>query len=364
MNLNFSLSRCLLAVTLFAFGGLWLYSSTLRASESKKKFAARLHRQVNNLKTMSTRSRALGGSYAALNNGAAGTYENPAALGAQTTQQAHFEMGYDTLKGGGNHGNVIVVNAGGAVNLNAVNPDYWPRSQIGNRTLGVIIHRKEVNVDDQDGLALNTTGMSLGYGQSFRGGKFYGGIAGSVFQGEFSDDNETVEQEDFRIWEVKVGAIVRASKTLSIGGTLSLGRNRYDDGGSLFGTKAHGYQFAMRVGAAYEVSEKTLLVSDLVRDSLENVFKVNKGFNQQTTWRISAGIEHVVLPDKLTLRGGIYYLSNSFDSRRSPLQAVDDEWVGFTGGISYFRNLFEFSYSLDIRTTGEAANFFKIGIEW
>ncbi len=331
--------------------------------KDSEKFDVRMHRQIYTQKSMSARARGLGGSYAALANGAAGVFENPAGLGAQTNRQGLFEISFDEIASGGRDAEIVNLLVGGAINLNATAPHYWPREHIGNHTFGLMIRHTNIEVSGRDGLESDLTAFTVAYGRSFRGGAMFGGVSFSFGMGEYADDDRLIDQ-DPKVWEFKVGAIVRPTQELSVGATLSLGRNTFKEHGRLVQAKGHGYEFELRGGVAYEVDERTLVVGDIMHGTLENYMRGVSANNEHTLWKFSGGLERIVIPERVTVRGGLYYFLDSFDGRNTFSERLVDDWFGFTGGVSYYKDLFEFGYTLDIRTSGEVLHYFKVQIDW
>ncbi len=331
-------------------------------SAGEDEFHVRRHRAMYWNQHMSQRARGLGGSFAALSNGASGVNENPAGLGAQTDREISFDLGFDEVDKGGDHATLISISAGGAFNINACAPEYFPRDNMGNMTAGFMLRHSEVNFSDNDGLESGLDGIALAYGRSFRGGKFYGGISFSYDEGDYNDDDRRIDT-DIILWEIKLGGIYRVSTDLAIGATMAFGRGNITGNGVLDSADGDRTLIELRVGAACQLTPETLLVADILRTSIDN--DLEDDFDEEhSIWRLSAGIEHQLIPDSLRARGGLYYMHDSYYGRNAPSASMVDDYAGITGGLSYFKDMFEVGYTLDIRTTGEVGHFLRFELDW
>jgi hypothetical protein len=342
---------------------LLILCAATQASEEDEDYYIRIHRTTFGGGAISPRARGLGGAYVALANGASAIYENPAALGAQTNREAVFDLGYDEIDSADNHASLITLNAGGSFNINMCAPEYWPRDTMGNHTGGAIIRNSRIEMSDSGGQEVSSDGAVLAYGRSFYGGRVFGGLSLAYDDIQNANDNLTVNTNMER-WEMKAGWIYRPSRQMAVGGTLTYAWGDISrkaagadpDAGDL-------KDLRLRWGAAYQISRESLLVGDIEHGSIETTYRGSIQ-EEHSLWKISSGVEHVVIRNVLTLRGGGYYLTDNFTARNSLSRSQVDEYFGFAGGVSYFRDALELSYNLDIRLTGEVGHFIRLGYQW
>ncbi len=333
-----------------------------RLAAGENQFHVRTHRATYWHPGLSPRARGLGHSYAALSNGASGVYENPASLGAQTDREVLFDLGIDELDEGANEATWVTIHAGGAFNINACAPHYWPRENVGNHTAGFVIRHNGVEFSERDALTTDLDGIVLAYGRSFRGGRAFGGMALAYDEGDQADDDATIDTDILR-WEFRLGGIYRATKTLALGGVLALARGELDGTGTRLDQDGELSHVEIRGGAAYQLTPATLLVGDVVHAVFETDLERDM-YEEHSIWTLSAGMEHVVVPDTLLARGGIYYTRDSYNARNAPSGSLVDDWAGISGGISYFKDMFTLGYTLDLRTTGNVGHFFRVEYDW
>lgn len=340
---------------------LALYATFSYAASDK--YTIRFNRRLFEQSSMSTRARGLGHSYAALSNGAAGVLENPAGLGAMVTRETLMEMGFDTVDEGGDEAAVFEFHAGGAINLNAASPHFWPRDNLGNHTVGAFLRYNSLEAERNDDEEATFTGIVLAYGRSYRGGRHFGGISLSYNEGGHENDGLTIDEVNQR-WEFKVGGITRPYDHLALGATFSYGRGSISDESFITHNNGEVRSWELRVGGAYQLTDETLLVADITRQSLDVDFSTDTIYHEHKLWKLSGGLERVVIPSKLTLRGGLYLTHNNYDGKGLNTDSQIDDYFGITGGGSYFIDKVELGWTLDLRTTGEVGNYFKVGLEW
>ncbi|MBN2713780.1 MAG: hypothetical protein JXR97_15285 [Planctomycetes bacterium] len=339
-----------------------LVSSISYGSDETTEFHIRSDRELFSDTSMGTRAKGMGKSYTAVAGGAAGVIENPASLGAMTYREAIVEMGFDQIDAGTGEADIFTVNVGGAVNLNACAPEYWPRDNMGNHTVGMVIHHKGMDYTSAQDLDTNLTGFVLAYGRSFRGGEHFGGISLRYSEGGY-DNPDLSTNSDLARWEFKVGGITRPVENLALGMTFSYGRGSITDEGTSDDNAAISH-FEFRVGAAYQLTDDVLLVTDLSREDLDIEYSKDTLYDEHNIWRLSGGLEKIMIPERLTLRGGMYILHDDFTTKGTSYANQIDDFVGITTGGTYYRDALDFSWSLDLRTSGEWGNFFKIGYNW
>jgi len=333
----------------------------------RDKYYARSHRAVHENHMLSPRARGLGGTYAAIVNGTAGVIENPAGLGAQTDRQVLSYLGVDSLEDGDNCGHWLVIGAGGSFNLNACMPETWIRENVGNQTVGFFIHHSGIEWDNAGELASDLDGLVMAYGRSFRNGKAFGGVAIGIFEGDWSDDRHLVDRNYSR-WEFKAGGIYRATSRMAFGGHILMALGDIANDATYLNWDGDVAHFEMRGGAAYELTARTLVAADIshgwwkgdLEDSGDRKVEEN-----HDVWRLSAGLEHIVIPSRLTARGGIYYTHDDYQyASGGDARSVEDAYFGAAGGLSWYRDEIEIGYTLDLRDTGEMGNYFTFGYNW
>ncbi len=326
-------------------------------------FFTKASRALHESETISPRARAMGGSYAALANGASGVYENPAALGAQTDREAILDLGFTDVEGDGNSMDIVSINVGGAFNINARNPHYWPRDNLGNHTWGVVYHRADVSLDSVDALEGDIQGLTLAYGRSFRGGRFFGGLALDYTRGDITSDSAFTRIWDR--WAIRAGGIVRPFEPLALGATLELAGLSGGRDDRPFDTPNKSTAWAFRTGASYEASEMLLLVGDISYRKLQQEQReVGLQREEHSIWRYSAGLEASLVPDTFALRGGLYYLQDSFNVENLLMDDTVEEVVGVTLGGSYYYEGFDIGYTLDADFDGDLSHLFRLEYDW
>jgi hypothetical protein len=328
-----------------------------------EEFYTKASRALHENRTVSPRARAMGGSYAALANGASGVVENPAALGAQTDREAILDLGFTDVEGDGESMDIVSINVGGAFNINARNPHYWPRDNVGNHTWGVVYHRADVTVSSTDTVEGDIQGITLAYGRSFRGGRYFGGLAFDYTRGDITGDDFFTRIWDR--WSVRAGGIVRPVERLALGAVIELGGLSGGRDDRPFDTPSKSTAWEFRSGASYEVSDMLLLVGDIgYRKIQQEQREGGLQLEEHSIWRYSAGLEASVVPDTLALRGGLYYLHDSFNVENLLMGDTVDDVVGVTAGGSYYLDGFDFGYTLDADFDGDWSHLFRIEYDW
>ncbi len=276
-------------------------------------------------------------------------------------------MGVDSLEDGDNRGHWLVIGAGGSFNLNACMPETWIRENIGNQTAGFFIHHSGIEWDSAGELASDTDGLVLAYGRSFRNGKAFGGLAMGVFEGDWNDERHLVDR-NYRRWEFKAGGIYRATSRMAFGGHLLMALGDITNDATYLNWDGDVAHFEIRGGAAYELTARTLVAADLSHGWWEGDLEDasdNKVDEDHSVWRLSTGLEHIIIPSRLTVRGGIYYVNDDYQyAAGGDAQSAEDAYFGVAGGVSWYRDEIEIGYTLDMRDTGEMGNYFTFGYSW
>lgn len=314
---------------------------------------------------VSPRTRALGGSFAALSNGASGVYENPAGLGAQTQHEVFSDFTFDRLDDKGQRLGIMHIHVGGAVNLNALYPEDLPREKVGNQSAGLVYRYSALDyrrrIGERGG---DRQGVTLGWGRSFYNGRFFVGGAVGVDRMDIRDDDGLFDH-DWRRYELKVGSIYRVSRTLAVGGTVTwgIGKYDYDEMSSPLQKGEMGY-LDWRIGLGYQPSRRWLLASDLSRKTIELIDDSQDAHHDHAIWRLSGGVEHPLIQNVLVLRTGLYWEKDFFDSAGSWITDAQDASGGWTAGLSYYYKDWEFTYGVDLATTGDVANTLRLEYAW
>ncbi len=350
--------------TLWLGLGAWLLPMLIgggfAAGSDSDYYNIRTSRAFIDQSTVSTRSRALGGSYAALNDGAASTYENPAGLGAMSGHQTSVDLGLGGYSVGGDDVRQVELNLGGAFNLNSLAPEYYPRETYGNHTLGVAVTHRDLDWDDNRDLRADVTALTLAYGRSFAGGQNFAGLALAY---EYADKRDTgsIESDWYR-WQVKFGGIFRPTRELALGALVDFGVGRIKDTRPQNNAEGNSWHSEVRVGASYELCGGTYLVGDISLRKVEvSEEEPPDQVQKHDIWTFSAGLEKNLIPQRLTGRVGGYYVNDSFDGRGLNWDNITDDYWGLAGGVSYYKDEFDLGYTLDLRLTGEVANYFNFG---
>lgn len=345
---------------------LGLLCGVTHAADDTQEFRRRNDRQIHDVSTVSSRAQALGGSYAALSDGAAGVYENPAALGATTDHEGITDLGFDYLDDQGQHADWVNVNVGGVVNLNKASK--LDRTVYGNHTAGLVYQHRGVDYDTSS-LEGDINSVIGAYGRSFRGGRFFGGSSLAYHTGDWdgADNGPNAFEHYWRRIEMKVGGIYRLNQRTAVGSTLMFGAGEFENKhGYLLGDgRARSVEF--RTGFANQINRKTLMVGDFSQKYLGLIDDGQGTYQEHHITRFSNGLEYSLIKDKLVLRGGWYWEADSFSSEMPDMIDDEDNWVnetlsdrhdnsgGITLGFGYYYKQFEFGYGVDIGTTGDVA---------
>lgn len=86
------------------------------------------------------------------------------------------------------------------------------------------------------------------------------------------------------------------------------------------------------------------------------------------SWGLSVGVEQLVVPDVMALRGGLYYDRTSY-SGSGTVSFVDGNSYskgrfGLTAGFGIKLYSFDLGYSLDVNSGGDVKNLLDFSAEW
>lgn len=335
----------------------------LRADDTTD-FRVRYGEQFLRTQALSPRATGLAGTYAAINDGANSTLENPAALGAMVGREVVNNVGIDAIRESGDSATFVNCTVGGAFNLNASAPEYHPVDQMGNHTIGLAYSRADGWVDDANGLGREGNAITLAYGRSILSGRVLVGGALS-YESAAINDNGGYDLEYNRLG-AKVGTILRLTDRFNIGGLASYagGPGQQDAvGGDIDSYVEH---WELRGGMSYQLREDLLLASDI---SLENLKQGQedgpKREEEHDIFRLSSGLEYALRPDELTLRSGVYFQQDAWREKNMPAyDDTDENEFGLALGASYFRNNWSIEYDAQLQTTGDHSHFMSFVLDF
>lgn len=343
--------------------GLCLIPLSVHADDDND-FRIRYGEQFLRTISLSPRATGLGGTYAAINDGANSTFENPAALGSMMGREVVTNTGLDFIREGGDSATFVNCTVGGAFNLNASAPQYHPVDQMGNHTLGIAYHRSDGWVDDSDGLGRESNAITLAYGRSIMMGRIL--IGGSVsYEDAGVNDNAGLDLEYYRLG-IKGGMILRVNEQFNIGGLVSYAGGPGEQNAAQGTIESYVEHFELRTGMAYQYTEDLLFAADM---SFENLKQgQDDGMRREeehSIFQLSAGTEFAIIPQELLLRGGLYYKQDSWRQKGLPGYEDEDESEGGLAlGANYYRDNWSLEYDLQLQTTGDHSHFFSFVLDF
>lgn len=336
--------------------------NSLKANQKERQqFARRNDRAIHDGEEMSARARGLGGVYGALSNGAAGIYENPAALGAMMKHETTGDWSYDSLNDDDVETSINQINVGGAVNLNHIN--HLDRASCGNHSFGIAYHRTGFDYDGLQGQEQHINGVTVAYGRSLlRGRVFVGGSFG--WRGGKGEDDQDLWDHEYDRYEFKLGSIYRHNRQLAFGGTILVGVGSVENDAGYDITDGDAVNVAIRGGLSYQMTSKMLLASDLSFQYLAITDSERNSHHKHNITRFGVGGEYLIFEEKLTGRAGAYYERDNFHGKNTFLTDENDDQAGFTFGFSAYWKALELSHAFDVSTRGDIQNTIKLGAEF
>ncbi len=354
--------------------GLLLLSQGFAADDAQE-FRRRNDKMIHETSPVSARSQALGGSYAALSNGAAGIYENPACLGAATDHEGITDLGFDYLDDSGKHVNVVNFGVGGMVNLNKSSG--FDPAVYGNHSVGIVYQYQNYDYDSGGDGGINR--VIGAYGRSYMNGRLFAGGSLGYHAGNWDAGGDIDDAELDHYWrrvEMKAGGIYRMNQRMAVGSTLMTGFGKFENQAGYPLEEGRARSFEFRIGFANQLNRKLLMAGDFSQKYYGLIDDDHSGYQEHYISRFSNGYEYKLINDRLTVRGGWYWEADTFHADASELddgQTYDDNETmssrhdnsgGITLGFSYYYGNFELSYALDIGTTGDVANTFNFELDF
>lgn len=341
---------------------LALVAAPLWSQEREAQFLLRNQAAAIDGETVSSRTAALGGSYAARAGGVAGLYENPASLGVMQAHELRNEYGWQQRKGPGVTGRQTHYQVGAAINLNRV-ADNLPRSQYGNQTAALGYRRSYLTYDTRSPES-SINGFDFGWGRSLGTGQWHVGASTGPMWGRTKYQDSWIPQQTWFRWETKAGMLYQATDTLRFGAVSRLGLGTFEGRGSNRMERGRSTSFEIRPGMAYRIGEALTLSSDVSMKYLGLSDSGRRAYSEHFIWRFQNGMEYEVVPGVLRLQSGWYLDSNKGNSRNTTLRGTSATLAGFTGGMSLTYKDFEGGYGAEVNTYGEWRQMLTLRFHW
>lgn len=341
---------------------LALIASPVWSRDREAQFLLRNQAAAIDGETVSSRTTALGGTYAARAGGVAGLYENPASLGVLAAHELRQEYGWRQRKGPAITGHQTHYQVGAAINLNRV-VDNLPRQRYGNQTAALGYRRSYFTYNDRS-LENSINGFTFGWGRSLAHGQLHVGASTGPMWGRTKNQDAWIPQQAWFRWESKVGMIYQASDNLSFGAVGRLGLGTFEGRGSNLMGRGRSTSFEMRPGMAYRIGDALTLSSDLSLKYLGLSDTGRNAYSEHFIWRWQNGMEYEVVPGVVRLQSGWYLDYNKGNSVNTSLRGTSATVGGFTGGASLVYKQFEGGYAADINTYGEWRHMLTLRFNW
>ncbi|MHC4870725.1 MAG: hypothetical protein ACYTFY_02665 [Planctomycetota bacterium] len=320
-------------------------------------FRMRLGERMLNAYVKSSRTAGLGGSYAAINEGGNGTYQNPASLGAQNGHEVINELSVERIKEGSKDAYYTTVIVGGSINFNTWKPDFYNRQTTGNRSLGFSFSHTNGRSKGSDGLSQGTNKFNLAYGRSFNYGRVLAGIGAGLISTKIND-NDWYDL-DIGGYEIRSGAILRVTRAFSVGAVFAFGFGDFEDNQpSPAGTRKGDWNHReMRLGASMQLTDRWMVSGDIVGYQFERAQKTKspREIEEHDIVRLSFGSELIVIPERLTTRGGVFVENDEWDVKNIPgiSSGREKTHAGLSGGLSYYKENWSLGTSHEMMTNGD-----------
>lgn len=340
------------------------FAASMAAAGQDPEFYVRTMRTVGTNRADGVRTAAMGGASTGIADGVASITENPGGLGAFTGKGVDVGLGFDWLDDGNDNADQTTFRLGGAMSLG----EYLPAGA-KNQAVGGYIGTQRYSGAAGVGMGRDETDFVLGYGVHLMD-DLIGGVAVGLYDGSWSAGQAAVPfDRSYTGGEIRVGGIYRVEENLTVGAVAGYSIGSYRDRAA-YAANADGNsleRWDLRVGAAYQMSDYTLLAGDLWYDHMKTDQKTIVA-EKNNSWGLSVGVEQQVLPDILALRGGLYYERNSYSSDGS-VRFVDGGSYskgrfGFTAGAGLKFRCFDIGYALDVNSGGDIKNTLDLGAEW
>ncbi|MHC4884496.1 MAG: PorV/PorQ family protein [Planctomycetota bacterium] len=354
--------------TWIGLGTVLLCSLADPAHADENDYRMRIGEKMLTPYSTSPRAAGMGGTYSAINDGAHGTYQNPASLAGVEGHETFSTFAIETTNENSKNATNVSLNLGGALHLNSMSEEYLQQRDMGNRAAGLRYSYVHGNYDGFNGMTQSGNLINLAYGQSFCYGRVLAGISVGYHSTRI-DDNDWTDM-DLHRYEVRSGAIVRVSEVLALGAVFSFGNGDMEVEYPGINGKGDLTHLEIRGGASIQLNDRLMLSSDL---SMRQFERAEKGVaprarqveeHEIIEW--SVGTEGVVIPETLTARGGLFVGNDDWDTKEMPEYggSRDQSYAGIAGGVSYYRDNWSLDYNLQLETTGDHNHYVSLLLEF
>lgn len=350
-----------LGLTLFV-GGV----SLLRADEND--YRLRIGEKMLTPYSVSPRATGMGGSYVAINDGAHGSYQNPASLAGIQADEGFTNFGIESINESSKSGTVLSVNMGGALHLNSMRKEYYQQRDVGNQAIGMRYSYVHGGYNAFNDLSQSGNLVNLGFGRSFIYDRVLAGVSLGYHTTRITDNN--LFEMDITRYEVRSGTIVRITEAFALGGVFSFGNGGIEPLYLDINGKGDVSHLELRGGGSLQLNERLMVTSDMSLRQLEMVEKKTapqdpkSELHEIIEW--SVGGEGIVIPELLTARGGFYVGNDAWDTVAMPEygNSRNKGYAGIAWGLSYYHDNWGLDYGLQLETTGDTNHSVSLLLEF
>ena len=342
------------------------------AAGDSGEFYVNTYRKLGIVAPKGIRSSAMGGGGRGLADGVASLGLNPAALGALIEAEADAALGYNWLDDGYDDATETVFRLGGAANL-----ERWGGIGGRNQAIGAALESKKFNEAAGIGMSRDQMGILAAYGLQLAD-NLLGGVGVGLFDGSWnsgvftpgSSPGVSLDRE-FTGGDFRAGGLYRLGDEITLGGTFGYAVGSFREKAAYSGEGGSGRlsRVSAGFGVARSYGEDTLVIGDVwyerfrtsVPDTLDE---------SATSWGLSLGVERLVIPETMALRGGVYYdhVSYSGTGRNGLVMVKNGDFgkgrFGLTAGAGVRLYSFNLGYSLDVNSGGDVKNLLDVSAEW
>lgn len=327
-------------------------------------YRVRTGERILSSRTYSPRTAGLGGSYAAVLDGAHGVYLNPAALGELQGNELANAVHSEQVQDGDNETTYTTVTVGGAVHLNELIPDSGI-DEGEHHSAGVRFSRYAGDASGERGADFGASLFTVGYGRSFNRGRV---LAGASLGYYCTDVNDAAWNDlDIDRYELRGGVLVRLTETLNVGGVIAFGSGGADnDNAGDTGDGELGYS-EYRAGASLQLTETWTVTGDLALTRLDldsdgNAFQTDE---YHSIVHASAGSEWVVVPEQAVARAGVFLETDDWElTDATGSYSQRDSRLGLAFGGSYFRDDWAVEYNAQLDTNGDHGHYLSFVLDF
>jgi hypothetical protein len=282
-------------------------------------------------------------------------------------------LGYNLLDDGVSSVGQTTLRVGGAASL-----ETWRPQGGTNQSVGAEIYTENFTGGGEVDMQKKQTVLTVGYGAQVNDDVVVG-VSAALYDGKMAAGAQPVTVSGANHigisrtstgGDFKVGGLFRVGEQATVGVVAGYGIGSYNEKGAWTVDQGSGTlnRWNLRVGGGYQLSDNTLLASDVFFSNLNTELRGLQEENSRS-WGVSAGIEQQVLPETLVLRGGLYYDRASYSSKGkvslfSGADSFSKASIGFTAGAAVRLFAFDLGYSLDVNTRGDLRNIFDLSAEW